>query len=172
MRILQIIILTMIAISATYANARKIENGDQPVFTTQISEIPSTDIDPADTLIPARLPPGIKPLLSDNAILKPFLGVWRGQWEGTLDTYFVITEAQGARVKVFNSWGSNSIIKTPGMRYVWGKIYDGVLLLPSEKSSVSLKLQNNGTLFGLYYSQAVHMPSRIILTKEISTISP
>jgi len=172
MGILQIIILTIVAISATYANAQMIQNSNQPVLTTQTAEIPSTDIDPTDTLIPAGLPHGIKPLMSDNAILRPFLGVWRGQWEGTLDTYFVITEAQGARVKVFNSWGGNAIIKTPGMRYVWGKIYDGVLLLPSEKASVSLKLQNNGTLFGLYYSQAVHMPSRIILTKEISKIVP
>lgn len=130
------------------------------------TNIPTTDIDPKDTLQPAKLPDDIHPLRSEDQNLKPFLGVWRGQWEGTLDTYFVITEAKNDRVKVFNSWGGNAIIRDPGMRYIWGKVYDGVLLLPSEKASESLKLQADGTLFGLYYSTSVHMPSRIVLTKD------
>lgn len=128
-------------------------------------DIRVVDVDPTGTLQPAPLPEWVKPLSTDDPALSPFTGVWRGQWEGTLDTYFAIVEAEADRVKVFHSWGSNVLLSEPGMRYVWGRIHDDVLLLPGDLASISLRDSKDGTLFGLYYSRSVHMPSRIVLTR-------
>lgn len=128
-------------------------------------DIRIVDVDPESTLGPAPLPDWIAPMESDDPALAPFTGIWRGQWEGTLDTYFAIVEAKDNRVKVFHSWGSNVLLPDPGMRYVWGTIHGDVLLLPGDMASISLRDTKDGTLFGLYYSRAVHMPSRIVLTK-------
>ncbi|MEL6100055.1 MAG: hypothetical protein AAFV87_16100 [Pseudomonadota bacterium] len=128
-------------------------------------DIRIVDVDPESTLGAAPLPEWIAPIESDDPALAPFTGIWRGQWEGTLDTYFAIVEVKDNRVKVFHSWGSNVLLPDPGMRYVWGTIHGDVLLLPGDMASISLRDTKDGTLFGLYYSRAVHMPSRIVLTK-------
>lgn len=78
-----------VALSITNANSFMSQNENVPLLAAESLDIPTTDINPADTLTPARLPDEIKPLESDDPNLKPFLGVWRGQWEGTLDTYFL-----------------------------------------------------------------------------------
>ncbi|PKA40795.1 hypothetical protein N2599_17085 [Rhizobium sullae] len=165
-KIAAITALSFVFSTANFATSMMVHRDENIILLGGGEEIPITDINPVETLLPAKVPAEIKPMTTEDPNIKPFIGVWRGQWEGTLDTYFIITEVQGTRVKVFNSWGGNSIIREPGMRYVWGKIYNGTLLLPSENASESLKLQEDGTLFGLYYSRSVHMPSRIILTRQ------
>ncbi|MEE4016116.1 hypothetical protein V1T76_28950 [Roseibium sp. FZY0029] len=129
-------------------------------------DIPVIDVIPANTLKDAELPEWLIPLSTDDQHLKPFTGVWRGQWEGTLDSYFVLTEQKNGRVKAFYSWGSNAITREPGMRYVWGVILGDVILLPGNDTSVSLTMREDGNLFGLFYSRRVHMPSRIIMTRS------
>jgi len=129
-------------------------------------DIPVVDVMPVNTLKNAELPEWLIPLSTDDQRLKPFTGIWRGQWEGTLDTYFVLTEEKDGRVKAFYSWGSNAITREPGMRYVWGAVLGDVILLPGNDTSVSLALREDGNLFGLFYSRRVHMPSRIIMSKS------
>ena len=162
------ILVISVLVASAWPNDPAVHRDAALVLATEIDDIPVTDIDPTQTLLPATLPEGIQPLRSAEPEVEPFLGVWRGQWEGTLDAYFIITEAEGQRVKVFNSWGANAIVSDSGMRFIWGTIFDGILLLPGENVSESLRLQEDGTLFGLYYSQSVHMPSRIILTRQTS----
>jgi len=161
-----LLILPSLGPARAFEKTQNFDGSELPLLTGGEPNIPVTDVDPLGTLSPASVAPGIIPLNSDDPFIKPFLGIWRGQWEGTLDTYFVVTEANGDRVKVYHSWGTNALVKETGQRFVWGSIHDGVLLLPSEVASISLKVQDDHNLFGLYYSKMVHVPSRIILTRQ------
>lgn len=161
-----LLILPLLGPARAFERIQDFGGSESPLLTGGSADIPVTDVDPLGTLSPASIAPGIVPLSSDDPFIKPFLGIWRGQWEGTLDSYFIVTEAKDDRVKVYNSWGTNALVKETGQRFVWGSIHDGVLLLPSEVASISLKVQDDHNLFGLYYSKMVHVPSRIILTRQ------
>jgi len=114
----------------------------------------------------AELPDWLAPLSTDDERLERFTGVWRGQWEGTLDTYLVLTEAEGQRVKVFYSWGVDSTTQEPGHCMIWGTILNDVLILPGTDSSISLTAMEGGTLFGVLYRSDVTNPSRVLFSKS------
>ncbi|WP_372015065.1 hypothetical protein [Tistrella mobilis] len=130
-----------------------------------VDGIEMVDVDPVGTLSPASLPKDIHPLATAAADLEPFLGIWRGQWEGTLDTILTVTASNERGVTVFYAWGTNAITRSPGQRYIRGVVHNGVMLLPGHGMSISLKPQEDGSLFGLFYSPRVHMPSRIVLRR-------
>lgn len=130
-----------------------------------VPSVPDVEIDLTRALKPAEYPFDIRPVYSTDPNISSFVGIWHGHWEGTLDTYLTIVEYEENKVKAFYSWGADLIVSDPGMGFIWGVIQNDVLLLPREKTSITLQLQSDGAILGLKYAPGINRPYRALFTR-------
>ncbi len=72
---------------------------------------------PWETLSPAPLPPmfeTLQPAADLPSYLVGMIGVWRGKWAGTLDSFIVVRNIDTKHAQVHYSWGTNMLVKQAG----------------------------------------------------------
>jgi len=98
--------------------------------------------------------------------LEHYTGIWRGQWEGTLDAVFVVLSARGEFVESYYSHGTNLIVRESGAMILQGVILSGALVFPMQGGySMVFSPGEGGSITGLLYRPR-EVPSRIVMLPE------
>lgn len=93
-----------------------------------------------------------------------FSGIWRGQWEGTLDAYLVVLNGDSKRATAFYSWGTNLLVRKGGSMIIEGVNLTNSLVFPMEDGiTFTFARDKHETLFGVLYSPNAPNPSRIFM---------
>lgn len=127
--------------------------------------------DPLSLIKPASHPKNHIWASKTDGSVGPWFGLWRGQWEGTLDAYFVAVEQKGNRVKAFYSWGTNLNVIRPGQRFLSGVAMDEVLTFPMHAGNtlVFKLISGSDHIEATHYTQNSDRPSRAIFTNLKNT---
>ncbi len=78
----------------------------------------TNDADPMQSISPAP-PPRME--FSDQSVFtpntegfEPMIGVWRGRWSGTLDSFVAFHTFKDGSVSMYHSWGTNLLVPQSG----------------------------------------------------------
>lgn len=119
-----------------------------------------------DSLSPAELPDSLQYAPKLGSEYARYEGIWRGQWEGTLDAYLVITQISNEKVKAYYAWGTNLIVRNRGGKEVAGVIQNGTLIFPMQNGySLVFSSEDGIHLSGISYSPRTIKPSRILMSR-------
>jgi hypothetical protein len=124
--------------------------------------------DPWDTINKAPLPTEYQKMFPLDPSIASWSGLWRGRWEGTLDSYIRITgsRGEGGKVTAFYSWGTNQVVKKAGFEVIGGLITDQTAIFSlGQHYTFVLTKTNNGELDGIFYTPLTGNPSRGIFSK-------
>lgn len=112
---------------------------------------------PWETLSPAPQPPSLETLPPTADIpghLRDMIGVWRGKWAGTLDSFIVVRNINKTHAQVHYSWGTNMLVKQAGYVDIDANIVGSKLKYTFQEGyRVSFEISRDGKIIlGRYYS--------------------
>ncbi|WP_079212750.1 hypothetical protein [Brucella pituitosa] len=102
------------------------------------------------------------PLLDEP--YRKYSGIWKGQWEGTLDAKLIPFEQSGERLRACYTWGTNLHSREGGGRILDGVITGDTIVFPmGDSATFTFAPQDDGTIYGVFYDKGLIKPSRIIM---------
>jgi hypothetical protein len=113
---------------------------------------------------PAPAPNNITkaPLLDEP--YRKYSGIWKGQWEGTLDAVLIPYEQIGERLRACYTWGTNLHSREGGGKILDGVIAGDTIVFPmGDSATFTFAPQDDGTMYGVFYDKGLIKPSRVIM---------
>lgn len=124
---------------------------------------------PLSSLKPVKIPKNIKP--PTNIIIDGvnYSGIWRGYWEGTLDSAIIPLSIDKNKMTACYVWGTNLLVRSGGAMIIEGLVSGKGIIFPVNKgSSINLINLKDGSFLGLYYDKILDKPYRSIFNRYCS----